>query len=117
MEDGPIISVDGKSGKMYAIIQPAPTGPQSFENATGCGSGGGGGCATGSFCCRDPTEKGASAACFGKPCQEIPISGGVNTSEPFRLVEMDLTDHAKVTGSPKLCTIKGQDCPWSLDAF
>ena len=112
MEDGPIIAVDGTKKVLYAIIQPTPTGAQVYVNDTGCG------CATKNFCCKDPTQPQDDGSCYTAPCNEIPTgSGGVNTTEPFRLVALDLADGAKVKGSPPLCTLAGNDCPWQLDVF
>ena len=110
MEEGAIIAIDGEESIMYAIIQPSPTGPQNYVNDTGCG------CSSGAFCCRDPTQPQDHGACFTHPCSEIPTgSGGVNTTEPFRLVTIDLTKSAKVTADPPLCSIAKNDCPWQLD--
>lgn len=113
MEDGAIIAIDGTNNVMYAIIQPSPTGPQSYVNASGaaCAS-----CAKDSFCCRDPTQPQDQGACYTHECSMIPTgSGGLNTSEPFRLVTMDLAAKATVISSPPLCTLKAGDCPWQLD--
>lgn len=110
MEDGAIIAVDGKNSIMYAIMQPTPTGAQTYVNDTGCG------CEKDAFCCRDPTQPQDQGACYTHKCNQIPTgAGGLNISEPFRLVAMDLTREAKVIGSPPLCTLKEGNCPWQLD--
>ena len=116
VEDGPIIGLSSEEQEMYAIIQPSPTGPTTYVNATGpdCKS-----CAAGTHCCRDPTVPDDDGACFKvSSCAMIPTgAGSFNTSEPFHLIRMDLKASATVSRHPPLCTTKAGNCPWSLDVI
>ena len=55
-------------------------------------------------------------ACYNVPdCSRISDGSGINMTDPFRLVGVDL-DTAEVKTHPPLCTFAKQDCPWALDA-
>ena len=115
MEDGNIIAINGKQNILYAILQPTPTGPQTYVNESNCAPS----CATNTFCCRDPTQPDDDGSCYTVPCERIPTgSSGVNMTEPFRLVAFNLKENAKVIGvPPSLCTLAANDCPWQMDVM
>ena len=42
--------------------------------------------------------------------------GGINMTEPLRLVQTDIGT-ADVVSHPPLCTLAAFDCPWSMEAM
>jgi hypothetical protein len=116
MMEGSIATLDPVSRIHYSMIQPIQPAPKTWVNSTDCASGPFP-CKTGSTCCADPAAKDKKVgACYKVPsCSAIHDGSGINMTDPFRLVGVDI-ETAEVKTHPALCTFAMQDCPWSLDA-
>eukprot|EP00041_Stephanoeca_diplocostata_P025163 m.652141 g.652141 ORF g.652141 m.652141 type:complete len:433 (-) comp22688_c0_seq4:2877-4175(-) len=108
-EMGPITTVDSQSRVHYSFLQPPPAG---WKTSTKCASDGFP-CKAGTSCCFLPPDE---PACFAvASCSDM--HNGPNITAPFLLAQLNLDTAASVVAKPPpICSIAGNDCPWSIEA-
>lgn len=112
IEEGSISAFDAKTRVLYGIMQPS-NDVKYYTDATDCGSAG---CAAGTSCCKEPMP-GSQGCCFNvDDCSTLPVSGGFNTTDPFRILGVNV-DTGDIVSDAPLCTEDEQNCPWALAAI